>query len=235
MRLDKYISTALIISRKDATALIKRGRVAKNGLCISNPSAHIDEKADNITFDGSPVTYSEFIYIMLNKPAGVISATDDVREKTVLSLLPENYATKGLFPVGRLDKDTVGLLILTNDGKNAHKLLSPKYCVEKTYYVECDGEFTEEDIENCKKGVMLSDGMTRPSILEILEDRKRAHITLTEGRFHEVKRICAAFEKKVLFLERVRFGSILLDENLPRGSWRNMSDEEIKLLLSEVN
>ncbi len=235
MRLDKFISTVCVISRKDAAYLIKHGRVAKNGVCIKDASSHIDEKSDTITLDGAALKYSEFIYIMLNKPAGVISATDDVREKTVLSLIPENYANKGLFPVGRLDKDTVGLLFLTNDGKNAHKLLSPKYCVEKTYYVECDREFTPEDVENCKNGVMLSDGMTRPSRLELLENKRCAHITLTEGRFHEVKRICAAFDKNVLFLERIRFGKIELDRTLDRGEWRDMTDEEIALLLDEVN
>ena len=168
---------------------------------------------------------------MMNKPPDVVSATDDKREKTVLSLLDEKYMTKGLFPAGRLDKDTVGLLILTNDGKNAHRLLSPKHHVEKEYYVECDASFCESDIEVCKRGVILDGELTKPCVLTIdKENDKCAHMILTEGKYHEIKRICSYLGKKVLFLERVRFGNLLLDKSLSRGEWREMTDEEIALL-----
>jgi 16S rRNA pseudouridine516 synthase len=168
----------------------------------------------------------------MNKPAGVVSATDDLREKTVLSLLPENYATKGLFPAGRLDKDTVGLLVLTNDGKNAHRLLSPKHHVEKEYYVECDGDFEEGDIEVCLKGVTLDGELTKPCILKIDPQNKNcAHMILTEGKYHEIKRMMHALGSEITYLERISFGPLTLPADLERGEWRELTPEEEKAIL----
>ncbi len=231
MRLDKYLSDTCIISRTQAASVIRSGRVTVDGKVASKGDMKVNEKSSVVTLDGEKLCYSEFIYILMNKPAGVVSATDDAIEKTVLSLLPENYHTKGLFPAGRLDKDTVGLLVLTNDGKNAHRLLSPKHHVEKEYYVECDGEFIESDIEVCKRGVMLDGELSKPCILKINEQNKKsANMILTEGKYHEIKRICSYLGKKVTFLERVRFGGLLLDSSLERGSWRHMTKEEAELL-----
>ncbi len=231
MRLDKYLSDTCIISRTQAASAIRAGRVTVDGRTASKGDMKINEKQAAVTLDGELLSYSEFIYILMNKPAGVVSATDDVREKTVLSLLPENYASKGLFPAGRLDKDTVGLLVLTNDGKNAHRLLSPKHHVEKEYYVECDGDFEEKDVDICLKGVMLDGELTKPCILKIDEQKRNcATMILTEGKYHEIKRICAHLGKKVTFLERIRFGSLLLDEKLSRGMWRHMTEKEVEML-----
>lgn len=168
---------------------------------------------------------------MLNKPMGLISSTDDKSERTVLSLFDKSYADKGLFPCGRLDKDTVGLLIMTTDGALAHRLLSPKHHAEKTYYVECDKEFTEDDVALMKQGIMMDGKMTKPATLQILDNPKCAHITLTEGKFHEIKRLCyACRQKEVLYLKRLTFGGIRLDESLSEGEWRILSDEEIATL-----
>ena len=211
--------------------MIRKGRICVDGKTVTKGDFKVDEKKAVVTLDGAQLFYREFIYILMNKPAGVVSATDDVREKTVLSLLPENYATKGLFPAGRLDKDTVGLLVLTNDGKNAHKLLSPKHHVEKEYYVECDADFVEADIEVCKKGVTLDGELSKPCILTIDSQKKNCGtMILTEGKYHEIKRICGYLGKKVTFLERIRFGNLLLDKNLERGDWRQMTDSEIAML-----
>lgn len=231
MRIDKYLSDTCIISRTQAAAMIRKGRICVDGKTVTKGDFKVDEKKAVVTLDGAQLFYREFIYILMNKPAGVVSATDDVREKTVLSLLPENYATKGLFPAGRLDKDTVGLLVLTNDGKNAHKLLSPKHHVEKEYYVECDADFVEADIEVCKKGVTLDGELSKPCILTIDSQKKNCGtMILTEGKYHEIKRICGYLGKKVTFLERIRFGNLLLDKNLERGDWRQMTDSEIAML-----
>lgn len=234
MRLDKYVSDAIICSRSEADKLIKTGKITVGDKIIKKPDHKVNEKSD-VFFEGQKLEYSEFIYIMMNKPAGVISATDDPKniEKTVLSLLDEKYLTKGLFPAGRLDKDTVGLLILTNDGKSAHRLLSPKHHVEKTYYVECDGDFVEGDIEICKNGVILDGELTKPCILTIDEEKKNcAKMILTEGKYHEIKRICNHLGKNVTFLERITFGNLTLDRTLERGMWRHLTKEEVDLLLS---
>lgn len=231
MRIDKYIADALVCTRSEAVAMIKKGIVTVDGKTVKKGDLKINEEIARVQVNGDIIKHRSFIYIMMNKPPDVVSATDDLRERTVLSLLPEKYMTKGLFPAGRLDKDTVGLLILTNDGKNAHRLLSPKHHVEKEYYVECDASFCESDIEVCKKGVPMDGDLTKPCTLVIDKtDDRCAHMILTEGKYHEIKRICAYLGKKVLFLERVRFGNLLLDRDLLRGDWREMTDEEIALL-----
>lgn len=231
VRLDKFISSTLVVSRKDAASLIKSGRVSVNGNNKLKGEDKVDDVLDEVLFDGKPVTFSENIYIMLNKPAGLISATDTEGSNTVLSLFDKNYANKGLFPCGRLDKDTVGLLIMTTDGELAHRLLSPKHHAEKTYYVECDKEFSESDITLMKEGILMDGKKTQPAVLEILDDKNTALITLTEGKFHEIKRLCYACKQKdVTYLKRLTFGGIVLDENLEEGEWRNLTDEELAVL-----
>lgn len=229
VRLDKYISQTLVISRKDAVSLIKSGRVSVNGNVKPKGDDKVDDAADEVCFDGQKLTFAENIYIMLNKPRGLISATDG--EGTVLSLFDKAFADKGLFPCGRLDKDTVGLLIMTTDGALAHRLLSPKHHAEKTYYVECDKEFTEDDVTLMKDGIMMDGKKTKPAILQILDDPKTAYITLTEGKYHEIKRLCyACRQKDVLLLKRLTFGGVTLDESLSEGEWRELSDEELMTL-----
>ena len=232
IRLDKFISDAIPCTRKEATAYIKSGRVTVDGKAVKSGDIKINEKNCAVTFDGKEFSYSKYIYIMLNKPEGLISATEDEREKTVMSLLPESYMTKNLFPAGLLDKDTTGLLILTNDGETAHRLLSPKYNKKKVYRVTAEKPFTESDIEKLKKGVMLDDGKTKPVGLEITEDAHVAFMTLTEGRFHEVKRICLALDNLCIALKRIRFAGLDLDTNLNSGEWRLLTPDEINLLLS---
>lgn len=229
VRLDKYISSTLVISRKDAVSLIKSGRVSVNGNLKPKGDDKVDDSLDEVLFDGQKLTFAENIYIMLNKPRGLISATDG--EGTVLSLFDKAFSDKGLFPCGRLDKDTVGLLIMTTDGALAHRLLSPKHHTEKTYYVECDKEFTGDDVTLMKEGIMMDGKKTQPAVLEILDDPKTARITLTEGKYHEIKRLCyACRQKDVLFLKRLTFGGISLDESLSEGEWRELTDEELTIL-----
>jgi len=229
VRLDKYISQTLVISRKDAASLIKSGRVSVNGNVKPKGDDKVDDSVDEVTFDGHKLTFAENIYIMLNKPRGLISATDG--QGTVLSLFDKAFSDKGLFPCGRLDKDTTGLLIMTTDGALAHRLLSPKHHAEKTYYVECDKEFTQDDVTLMKDGIMMDGKKTKPAVLRILDDPKTAYITLTEGKYHEIKRLCyACRQKDVLALKRMTFGGISLDESLSEGEWRELSDEELMTL-----
>lgn len=230
-RLDKFISSSLVISRTDATKLIKSGRVTVLGMGKLSGNTKIDPCSDSVFLDGDKIVFSENLYIMLNKPKGLISSTDDKSEKTVLSLFDKSFADKGLFPCGRLDKDTTGLLLMTTDGALAHRLLSPKRHAKKKYYVECDKEFTESDISVMADGIMMDGKKTKPATLEICADKKYAHITLTEGKFHEIKRLCyACGEKEVLNLKRISFGGIFLDESLSCGEWRYLTDEEIMTL-----
>lgn len=235
IRLDKFISDAVPCTRRDATKYIKSKRVTVDGKVISVPDTKINETSVRVSLDGKEFSYSKFIYIMLNKPAGLISATEDEREKTVMSLLPESYMTKGLFPAGRLDKDTTGLLILTNDGETAHRLLSPKFGKKKIYKVTARETFKEQDIEVLKRGVELSDGKTKPAGLEITDNPNIAYMTLTEGRFHEVKRICLALGNECTELERIKFAGLELDKSLERGQWRPLTQEEISELTNTAH
>lgn len=230
MRIDKFVSTALVISRKDATGMIKSGRIRVNGKVVRK-SDEKAEKDDVVMLDDKRITFCENLYIMLNKPAGLVSSTDD-REKTVLSLFDKSYGDKGLFPCGRLDKDTVGLLVMTTDGSLAHRLLSPKHHAQKKYFVKCDKPFLKEDIELMKNGIMMDGKLTKEAVLVIDEkDSCCAEITLTEGKYHEIKRLCyACGQKDVLMLKRMTFGGIKLDESLEPGQWRNLTEEEMEIL-----
>ncbi len=229
-RLDKRLAGTGRWSRKEARELIKAGRVSVSGNVCRNPEEKVPAEAA-VCVDGQALDGPGPVYLILHKPAGLVSATEDPREETVLSLLPPAYQRRGLFPAGRLDKDTEGLLLLTDDGPLAHKLLSPRRHVDKVYYLEVDGVLDETDVQAARDGMVLADGLQcLPADLEILSGGRSAHITLHEGKYHQVKRMLAARGKPVTYLKRIRFGPLNLDPDLPKGSWRPLSPEEIALL-----
>lgn len=242
MRLDKYLSDYTDLTRSQAKKVIRQGRVSVNGT-VSEKGEDRVEVSDTVLFDGKPVRAQKYQYIMLNKPAGLVSATtDDVNETVVeyikgktpvgqdASELEEMFLAKDLFPVGRLDKDTEGLLILTNDGAVAHRLLSPRRHVDKTYFVRVDTRIDESDRIRMREGLDIGEKKeTRPAELEIVSETE-AYLTITEGKFHQVKRMFAKLGKKVLYLKRVRMGKLELDEKLMVGDWRFLTEEEIRAL-----
>jgi len=233
VRLDKLLSAAGYGSRKDMKKLIRLGTVTVNGKVVKNSALHVNLPDDTVVVDGCAVDYKEFVYLMLNKPSGYISATEDINEPTVLDLVPPNYGHYNIFPVGRLDKDTEGLLLLTNDGKLAHDLLSPKKHVPKTYFVEVDGVVTKEHVDEFSEGIVLEDGYkTLPADLNILEKGKTSKVELTiyEGKFHQVKRMFASKGLKVLYLKRLSMGKLQLDINLSPGNVRELTPAELELL-----
>ena len=216
-RIDKILSNLGYGSRSELKKFCKNGLVKVNGKVINNPGVQVDVENDEIIFDGEKVTYKEFIYLMLNKPDGYISATFDKRDPIVLDLIDKEDLVFEPFPVGRLDKDTEGLLVLTNDGQLAHRVLSPKKHVPKTYYAKIEGIVTEEDIKAFAKGVTLDDGYeTMPAELIILKSDEISEIELTihECKFHQVKRMFESVDKKVIYLKRLSMGKLKLDENL---------------------
>jgi 16S rRNA pseudouridine516 synthase len=235
LRIDKLLANVGYGSRKEVKKLLKDGLVKVNDKIVKDGKEQIDPKNDIVTLNGEIIEYKEFIYLMMNKPQGVISSTEDGREKTVVDLLEIEDAVYSPFPVGRLDKDTVGLLLLTNDGKLAHQLLSPKKHVPKTYFAVIDQQVTEEDIVAFKKGVTLDDGyMTKPGELKILKSGITSDIelTITEGKFHQVKRMFQAVGKRVIYLQRISMGPLQLDETLELGEYRELSEEELNLLVN---
>lgn len=224
-RLDKLLSGTGRWSRRECAELVRAGRVRVDGAVAVKRDQKCGEGAV-ITVDGEAVSTERFVYLMLNKPAGLVSATEDPREPTVLSLLPEHLRRVGLFPAGRLDKDTVGLLLLTNDGALAHALLSPKRHVDKTYLVRVDGVLDGADEMAFREGMTLADGLRcLPADLERLGE-SQALVTLREGKYHQIKRMCAARGKPVIYLKRLTFGPLTLDENLGEGEWRPLTGEE---------
>lgn len=232
-RIDKILSNLGYGSRSELKKFCKNGLVKVNGKVINNPGVQVDVENDEIIFDGEKVTYKEFIYLMLNKPDGYISATFDKRDPIVLDLIDKEDLVFEPFPVGRLDKDTEGLLVLTNDGQLAHRVLSPKKHVPKTYYAKIEGVVTEEDIKAFAEGVTLDDGYeTMPAELIILKSDEISEIELTihEGKFHQVKRMFESVDKKVIYLKRLSMGKLKLDENLELGEYRELTDEEVKMI-----
>ena len=232
-RIDKVLSNLGYGSRSELKKICKNGLVKVNGKVINNPGVQVDVENDEIIFDGEKVTYKEFIYLMLNKPDGYISATFDKRDPIVLDLIDKEDLVFEPFPVGRLDKDTEGLLVLTNDGQLAHRVLSPKKHVPKTYYAKIEGVVTEDDIKAFAKGVTLDDGYeTMPAELIILKSDEISEIELTihEGKFHQVKRMFESVDKKVIYLKRLSMGKLQLDKNLALGEYRELTDEEIKMI-----
>ncbi len=231
MRLDKFISECAVASRKEAALAAKRGALIVDGVPVKDVSKHIDPERSRVIFMGRELTYRKFTYVMLNKPEGYVSATEDSRLPVVTELLSDELRKMELFPVGRLDRDTLGLMILTNNGPLAHTLLSPKRHVEKIYRFECKVPMRDGAERLFLDSVTLADGYECKSAQLVCdEDRLGGFITLTEGKYHQIKRMVAAMDNRVTYLERVSFGSLKLDPRLSRGEWRLLTDEEINIL-----
>lgn len=233
-RIDKILSNLGYGTRKDLKKIVKNGMVQVNGITIKDSAMKVDPEKDKIVINGEEIFYREFIYLMMNKPAGVISATFDNKDETVIDLLEVEHQVFEPFPVGRLDKDTVGLLLLTNDGDLNHRLISPKWKVDKVYFAKIYQKVTEEDIEKFKHGITLDDGYRcKEAILEIQkasEEGSEIVLTIQEGKFHQVKRMFEAVGKKVTYLKRIEFGTLPLDEDLEEGEYRELTEEEIAIL-----
>lgn len=231
MRLDKLLTHTGTLSRSEATRAARAGRLTVNGQVVQSSAEKVNPETDTVCVDGKTVVYRRHLWIMMNKPAGVVSATEDGRDRTVVDLLPAELQGRGLFPCGRLDRDTVGLILLTDDGELAHKLLSPKKHAEKRY------TFTLERPHNRKVGLetgILMDGkMTKPAVIE-MTDELHGSITLTEGKYHQIKRMFERAESRVTYLRRVSFGGIPLDESLREGEWRYLSESEEQTLRAAV-
>ena len=234
MRLDKYLAEMGVGTRQEVKKQIRQGKAAVNGTVVKAADTKIDETCDEVTISGRNISYVSYEYYMLNKPAGVVSATEDRRDTTVIDLIKEKKR-KDLFPVGRLDKDTEGLLLITNDGDLAHRLLAPKKHVDKVYYAKVAGIVTEEDVERFAQGIDIGtdeDEMTRPAQLDILKSGEESEIRLTihEGKFHQVKRMVKAVGSEVLYLKRLSMGSLKLDEELKLGEYRRLTKAELQEL-----
>jgi 16S rRNA pseudouridine516 synthase len=236
MRIDKLISEMGLASRRECAALAKRGQILVDGRAVRSPSEHIDPMRQTVTFMGKVVEYAPFTYVMLHKPEGYVSATEDSRLPVVTELLPEELRRRELFPVGRLDKDTTGLMILTNDGALAHALLTPRRHVEKKYRFACAEPMREGSEDYFARGATLADGyVCKSALLECDADRMGGVITLTEGKYHQIKRMVASCgSNKVTALSRLSFGGIELDPDLALGEWRPLTDSEISHLRSEA-
>lgn len=234
MRLDKFLADMALGSRKEVKGYIKKGLVTVNGTVIKSDKTQVDEHKDEIRFDGEPVVYQKYFYYMMNKPAGVISATVDDYEETVVDLLSDEDYRDDLFPVGRLDKDTEGFMLLANDGALAHRLLSPKKHVDKEYYAQVAGIMTAADVAEFAAGLTIDGGEeTLPAELTIISTDSQAEtseirLVLHEGKFHQVKRMVAAVGKEVTYLKRLRIGQVVLDPRLERGAYRPLTAAEIK-------
>jgi 16S rRNA pseudouridine516 synthase len=231
MRLDKFLAHMGFGTRREVKILVKSKAIQVNDIVVKDSSMHIKETTDQVSVYGEVVEYKEFIYLMLNKPAGVVSATEDTRDQTVIDLLDEDVRHFEPYPVGRLDKDTVGLLLLTNDGALTHRLLSPNKDVPKVYFAKVEGLVDETDIQSFADGVTLDDGYkTKPAILNILSKGEVSEIELsiTEGKFHQVKRMFESVGKKVIYLKRLSMGALKLDESLMEGTYRELTEEELE-------
>ena len=229
MRIDKYISNSTSYSRKELKVFFKKGQVRVNGEFVTNIGTHIDEDSAEVFLGGEKIEYHRFTYLMLNKPVGYISATYDKKFPVVTDLVPEKFSHVDLFPVGRLDMDTVGLLVLTNDGDLAHRLLTPKSHVPKTYFVRSREPLTDDGIKSFEAGVELEDFTTIPAKVKKLSENE-ALLTIYEGKYHQVKRMYESLGNEVVYLKRVTMGDLHLDESLEEGQMRPLTDEEVKLM-----
>lgn len=233
-RLDKVLANLGYGTRKEVKALVKSGAVEVDEILIKDSGMNIDPEKNEIKVHGEIIKYRKSIYLMMNKPDGVVSATFDNYDETVIDLLEEEYQVFKPFPVGRLDKDTVGLLLITNDGELNHRLISPKWHVDKVYYAEIDKIVDEDDIKAFEKGITLDDDYKcLPGKLQIIkadEDGSQVFVTIQEGKFHQVKRMFEALNKKVVYLKRVKFGGLDLDETLEEGEYRELTEEELNRL-----
>ena len=227
VRLDKFLADQGLASRKELREIIRSGRVTVNGLAVRSAEEKIDPACDSVSLDGSSVTAERFHTLMMDKPLGVVSATEDKSEKTVLDLLPAEYRRMGLTPVGRLDKDTSGLLLLTNDGDFLHRVISPKSAVEKCYHAMVEGEPDEEDVQAFREGLVLRDGTCcLPARLELLGGGS-CLVYVTEGKYHQVRRMLASRGLPVKELRRLSVGALQLDENLGPGGWKELGQEDL--------
>ena len=227
-RLDKFLANQNIGSRKEVSALVRKGRVTVGGIVAEKSDMKIDADKDEIALDGNVIGYSEFVYIMMNKPKGVVSATDDGKCETVVDLVPPELFRRGIFPAGRLDKNTTGLLIITNDGDMAHRMLAPKSHVYKIYEAELDAPVTEADIKAFEEGIKAGEQRFLPASLWLQDENKphKATVRIREGKFHQVKRMFEAVGCTVTYLKRLSMGSLSLG-NLEKGEYRKLTEEEI--------
>ncbi|MCX2736449.1 pseudouridine synthase [Bacillus sp. AnS8] len=234
MRLDKLLANSGFGSRKDVKKIVKAGAVMIDGEPAKDVKTHVDPEKQDITVYGEPADYREFIYVMMNKPQGVLSATEDSRQQTVVDLLTPEEQRFEPFPAGRLDKDTEGFLLLTNDGQLAHRLLSPKKHVPKTYEVRLTSPLSPEDIVHLERGVVIEGGYkTKPAAVEIITespDETVIHLTITEGKYHQVKLMAKAVGNEVAYLKRLSMGAVSLDPDLKPGEFRELTEEELKTL-----
>lgn len=229
-RLDKILASQGTLSRRDVKEIIKKGRVTLNGNVVRDSAVKVDLNVDVVVIDGEQLTLKKHIYIMMNKPQGVISASDSDNDETVVDLVPDDLFRKGLFPAGRLDKDTTGFVLITDDGDFAHKILSPKNHIFKTYLARLQHKLTESDIEKLEKGITLADGTTlKEAKVEIVENTETPliKIMICEGKYHQVKRMFAATGNKVVSLHRSKMGDLALDDNLKPGECREITPEEL--------
>ena len=228
-RIDGLFSSCQIMTRSEFDKAVKQKRVTLNGQLLKSVSQKVDTLKDVVCLDGEVVSFNKYVYVMLNKPNGVVSSTDEKGATTVIDILPTQYRLKGIFPCGRLDKDTVGLVILTNDGVSSHKRLSPKHHAKKVYYFETAEQVADSVVSEIESGVTLKDGYTtKPCTIKMLT-KNSGEITLTEGKYHEIKRIFGAKNNKITYLKRISFAGIELDNNLKEGECRPLTEEEIKL------
>ena len=235
MRLDRYLTASSILTRSQAAKAIRNGRVSVNGMIERKPERRIEEESDRISLDGTVCGFERYVYYLLDKPKGLITASRDRTQETVLDLFPQDIQKKGIFPVGRLDKDTSGLLLLTNDGDFAHRVISPKSRIDKCYLATVDGILTQEDQKRFQSGICLADGtQCLPARLEILGERDGL-ITVQEGKYHQVRRMMAAIGKPVLSLRRLSIGGLYLPEDSNEGDWRQLSDDDLCILFNSVS
>ena len=231
-RIDKIISSQTNYSRKDVKKLILQKKISVNGKVAKKPEQKVDEQQDEIYIDGNKFEIKKYIYLILNKPQGYISATEDRTAKTVLDLVPEKYMRRGLFPSWRLDKDTTGIMIITDDGEFAHNILAPKKHIKKTYRVQIDIDITDEMREKFKQGIVLKDHVCCPATI-VVEDKNTALITITEGKYHQIKRMFGCFGAKVVNLHRISMGGLQLPKNLREGECRELTATELLKLRFE--
>ena len=234
MRLDKLLADSGLLSRKEAGNAVKRGYVTVNGTKVSSSSLHIDPEKDEVLLRGEKILYRPFTYVMLNKPAGYISATEDGKLPVVTSLLSEERQRIGLFPSGRLDRDTVGLMILTNDGVLSHKLLSPRRHAEKVYYFEAEAPLLPEAEALFSAGMVIGGERCKPALLSADEGRRCGTVTLTEGKYHQIKRMFLSVGNRITFLKRLSFAGVSLDPALKPGEYRLLTEQEIDALRASV-
>ena len=232
MRLDKFLSVTATATRKETAKAVRAGGVTVNGAVTKRADLQIDPESDRVCYCGRAVVYKQYRYVLLNKPDGYVSATEDGKDPTVLELLPSLYTDLELFPCGRLDKHTLGLMLLTNNGEVAHRLLSPKRHVAKRYAFRVKFPLTAEECARFEGGLVLEDGYeTKPAQIELGEDMRSGHITLVEGKYHQIKRMMEALHNQITYLERVSFGPLTLPEELGRGEWRELTPEEEAAIL----